>query len=137
MEDVVKSLFTLDRKDGYCLQLFVIPNGEVHWVNEIVIQQDDLKEGNVKATVEKLQRFLGHYKKKPLSGRITKQRVKKTSNKDQYHIQQNDNEKELREELKEIEVALQLNDREKELRKELREIEAAKERRRLAKKMNS
>ncbi len=75
MEDAIKTLFSLDKKEeGYSIQIVVWDNSDPsNWDDEFVIQCDELdtKKG-VKRTTRRLTRFMNQYKKTPLKGKISK-----------------------------------------------------------------
>lgn len=80
MEDTIKQLFTLDKKDtGYSIQIVVWDNtvNEV-WDDEFVFDTTDLvDERTAKRITRRLDRFMDTYKKTPSKGKVTKKRSHK------------------------------------------------------------
>lgn len=75
MEDTsVANLLTLDRDEGYAIQIVIWSNKEDtdDWDKEFIINTKDLDEVNAPKTIKKLRCFLNSYKKVPLKGGVTK-----------------------------------------------------------------
>ncbi len=82
MEDAVRSLFKLDKDEGYAIQLVVWPNyapqmDDPVWDQDHMLQSDDFDDDKkLHRTVKKLTRFLDQYKKVPLNAGVAKESVR-------------------------------------------------------------
>lgn len=73
MEQVLQTLFTLDKDEGYSVRIELCTNNEKElqkhgWCSQFMIQTEDLADENIGETVRKLKSFLNDYKKTPLTG---------------------------------------------------------------------
>jgi len=79
-EEVLCSLLHLDADEGYAIQMAIWPNKMPEnphnhtWIDEFVINSDDLTPERARHTLKKLACFMGKYQRSPVAHGIQKKR---------------------------------------------------------------